>query len=302
VWAALTANPGATAAQIAAAAGTSRAIAGRELAALQAAGRATRADAGRGAPATWEPSGQTEPSPPGADAGSPGDQAHAEPGSPAPADVRSADAEDTSEASTASRQTEPAADSDSRGPAGPDAGSETAEHAVTEPAGDEPAARNAGGSSGAPGQGEELAAAGGAASPAAHDEALDLLAELAETAKSAAAALRGGDFATALAAAETACDHAAQARRLLKPTGRKARDGAAARPGQLRDLVRGHLAAYPDAEFTPHAIGRVLGRSSGAVANALDKLTALGQAELTSEHPRKYKATAGEAVHSYLAA
>jgi hypothetical protein len=42
--------------------------------------------------------------------------------------------------------------------------------------------------------------------------------------------------------------------------------------------VAGHLAAYPDAEFTPHAIGRVLGWASGAVANALDQLTALGQA------------------------
>lgn len=303
VWAALAANPGATAAQIAAAAGTSRAIAGRELAALQAAGRATRVDAGRGAPATWEPSGQTELSPPGADVESHGDQPPSEPASPAPADVRSADAEDTTEASTASRQTEPAADSGNGGPAGPDAGSETAEAGTTEPDGD------ARGPSGASGQGEEPVAADGAASPpghagspAAHNEALDLLAELAETAKSAAAALRGGDVAAALAAAETACDRAARARRMLKPTGRKARGGAAARPGQLRDLVRGHLAAYPDAEFTPHAIGRVLGRSSGAVANALDKLTALGQAELTSEHPRKYKATAGEAVHSYLAA
>jgi hypothetical protein len=66
--------------------------------------------------------------------------------------------------------------------------------------------------------------------------------------------------------------------------------------------VRGHLAAYPDAEFTPHAIGRVLGRSSGAVANALDRLTALGQAQLTGEHPRKYKAIAAEAAHSYMAA
>lgn len=44
------------------------------------------------------------------------------------------------------------------------------------------------------------------------------------------------------------------------------------------------------AEFTPHAIGRVLGRSSGAVANALDRLTALGQAQLTSDKPRRYQA------------
>ena len=42
VWAALTVNPGATAAQIAAAAGTSQMAAGRELAALETSGRATR--------------------------------------------------------------------------------------------------------------------------------------------------------------------------------------------------------------------------------------------------------------------
>ena len=59
VWAALTATPGATAAQIAAAAGTSRMVAGQELAALETSGLATRAPGtrtGRGAaPATWQP-------------------------------------------------------------------------------------------------------------------------------------------------------------------------------------------------------------------------------------------------------
>jgi hypothetical protein len=52
----------------------------------------------------------------------------------------------------------------------------------------------------------------------------------------------------------------------------------AARPGQLRDLVAAHLSGHPAGDFTPHQIGRVLSRSSGAVANALDRLTALGQA------------------------
>ena len=74
-------------------------------------------------------------------------------------------------------------------------------------------------------------------------------------------------------------------------SGRKPRGATspAARPGQLRDLVQAHLAANPDADFTPHAIGRVLSRSSGAVANALDRLTALGQAQLTSDKPRRYR-------------
>jgi hypothetical protein len=39
----------------------------------------------------------------------------------------------------------------------------------------------------------------------------------------------------------------------------------------------------------------VLGKSAGAVANALDRLTALGHAELSSEHPRKYTAAAADA-------
>ena len=89
------------------------------------------------------------------------------------------------------------------------------------------------------------------------------------------------------------CATAAQSRRLLKAaaSGRKPRGttSPAARPGQLRDLVQAHLAADLDADFTPHAIGRVLSRSSGAVANALDRLTALGQAQLTSDKPRRYR-------------
>jgi hypothetical protein len=35
--------------------------------------------------------------------------------------------------------------------------------------------------------------------------------------------------------------------------------------------------------------GRVLARSSGAVPNALDRLTALGDAQLTTDKPRRYR-------------
>jgi hypothetical protein len=41
--------------------------------------------------------------------------------------------------------------------------------------------------------------------------------------------------------------------------------------------------------LTPHQIGKVLTRSSGAVANALDKLVSLGVAELACAKPRSYR-------------
>jgi hypothetical protein len=129
--------------------------------------------------------------------------------------------------------------------------------------------------------------------PALATEAAELLREAAWKATAAGEALDGGDTAAALAGTDAACAAATRARRLLKATvtGRRPRGtgGAAARPGQLRDLVQAHLGAHPDAEFTPHAIGRDLGRSSGAVANALDRLTALGHAQLTSDKPRRYR-------------
>ena len=95
-----------------------------------------------------------------------------------------------------------------------------------------------------------------------------LLREVASAAARAAEMLDGGDTAAALAAVDTICATAAQSRRVLKAaaSGRKPRGttSPAARPGQLRDLVAAHSPGHPDTDFTPHAIGRVLGRSSGA--------------------------------------
>jgi DNA-binding MarR family transcriptional regulator len=61
-------------------------------------------------------------------------------------------------------------------------------------------------------------------------------------------------------------------------------------PSPLRPLVAGHLTAYPDKEFTPGEIAKVLDRSSGAVANALDTLVGRGEAVLTCERPRRFRA------------
>ncbi|MFI1584797.1 helix-turn-helix domain-containing protein [Embleya sp. NPDC020630] len=62
------------------------------------------------------------------------------------------------------------------------------------------------------------------------------------------------------------------------------------RPGVLRDRVRAHLHDRPTGEFTPGEIARVLGRSSGAVANALAALVAHGDAILSCPKPRRYRA------------
>src|SRR5947208_29721 len=61
---------------------------------------------------------------------------------------------------------------------------------------------------------------------------------------------------------------------------------------ELRNLVRDFLAAHPGHEFTPTVIGRELGRSSGAVGNALAKLVISGEAVLTKEAPATFAAPA----------
>ena len=115
--------------------------------------------------------------------------------------------------------------------------------------------------------------------------------------EAAARAVASGDLAGAVAALEEAREHAAQARRAIRAASSAAgsrRAGAGAgRPGELRDLVDGHLREFPGKDFTPYQVGKVLGRSSGAVANALDKLVGLGVAELAGETPRAYRLAPG---------
>ncbi|WP_042372988.1 MarR family transcriptional regulator [Streptacidiphilus neutrinimicus] len=72
------------------------------------------------------------------------------------------------------------------------------------------------------------------------------------------------------------------------PTGRLGQGG-------LRALVHGFLAAHPDAAHSPTKVSRQLGRSSGAVANALVTLVDLGLAEMVSAKPRTYRLVASHA-------
>jgi hypothetical protein len=52
---------------------------------------------------------------------------------------------------------------------------------------------------------------------------------------------------------------------------------------------RSNLRKFPDAAFTPHQVGKVLTRSAGAVANALDELVSLGVAQMVTDKPRSYR-------------
>jgi hypothetical protein len=55
----------------------------------------------------------------------------------------------------------------------------------------------------------------------------------------------------------------------------------------LRGQVEDYLAETPG-EHSPVEIGKVLGRSSGAIANALESLVESGDAVRTSDQPRRY--------------
>jgi hypothetical protein len=124
--------------------------------------------------------------------------------------------------------------------------------------------------------------------PAVAAEASGNVAAIAQAADEAGKALAAGNLDVALAALDTARDLAAQGRRVLKAaaSGRRA---PATRPGALRDLVEEHLRKFPGTAFTPHQVGKVLSRSAGAVANALDKLTGLGVAQMVTDKPRTYR-------------
>jgi len=63
--------------------------------------------------------------------------------------------------------------------------------------------------------------------------------------------------------------------------------------GALGIMVREYLAARPDEDLGPTQIGKGLGRSQGAVSNALSRLEAAGEVRLVSASPRRYRIVAG---------
>ena len=59
--------------------------------------------------------------------------------------------------------------------------------------------------------------------------------------------------------------------------------------GELGSLVRAYLAGWPGEDLGPTQIGKALGRSQGAVSNALARLEVAGDAQLVSASPRRYR-------------
>ncbi|HEV8165126.1 MAG TPA: MarR family transcriptional regulator [Actinomycetota bacterium] len=88
---------------------------------------------------------------------------------------------------------------------------------------------------------------------------------------------------------------AAAAPDATQPSGKSKDSGSGPRlrPGALRSLVHGWLAERPGQEFTPTRIGKELGRSAGAVGNALATMTDQGEVVQTSRKPRMYALAEG---------
>jgi hypothetical protein len=59
-------------------------------------------------------------------------------------------------------------------------------------------------------------------------------------------------------------------------------------PGALHGMVEDYLRDHPDGEFGPTKIGHELGRSTGAVGNALERLVTAGHAVRTNDRPKRY--------------
>ena len=59
--------------------------------------------------------------------------------------------------------------------------------------------------------------------------------------------------------------------------------------GELSTLVLDYLKAHRDDAIGPSALGKALGRSSGAVGNACQRLEASGSLRLVSDSPRRYQ-------------
>jgi hypothetical protein len=88
----------------------------------------------------------------------------------------------------------------------------------------------------------------------------------------------------------------ATGRSVATEPGRNADGQATLGKNELRTIVHEFLTAHPGHEFTAGTIAREIGRSSGAVGNALAKLVTAGEATLVREAPMTYTATTDTAT------
>jgi hypothetical protein len=81
------------------------------------------------------------------------------------------------------------------------------------------------------------------------------------------------------------------AQRTVAPAESSALPGGKKRlaPGALRQMVIDHLSAHPGEAFTATGISRVIGKSSGAIANALDRMVKQNIAQQVNDRPRTYQ-------------
>jgi hypothetical protein len=108
-----------------------------------------------------------------------------------------------------------------------------------------------------------------------------------------------GSAATASAAVMAATAVPAPVGRATAPTASGAADGdgpgviptkrARLASGALHGLVEDYLREHPATEHSPTAVGKALSRSSGAVANALERMVTAGWAQRTSDKPKRYR-------------
>jgi hypothetical protein len=313
VHAALAASPGSAVAVIADTAGTGKPAARAALLAMEKDGTATRIKGTKpGIPDTWT---LAEPAP--AAAGPAAGPQAGQPGQPGEDPVGSPDgaAEDETASGTGQDRTAEAGDpapqdgddAEAGAPAAPDP--ETAESGPRAAAAAEdnhedavPDEQDDKAAPGDPDDGDApddedapadaVGEAGDVPDPALVTELIERLDQVRAAADAAELVLTAsGDLKTVLAGLDEIYEQAAQARRALKAeiSGRRA---PAVRPGGLRDKVLAHLNEHPDKEFTPHEIHKVLDHSSGAIANALETLVKLGEAEVATEKPRRFRRAA----------
>jgi hypothetical protein len=304
VSAALAANPGSTVAAIADAAGTGKPAARAALLEMEKAGAATRVKGAKpGSPDTWTLAGPApDAAGPAADpeagqAGQPGGDPAGSPDDAGEDETADATGQDgAAEAGGPAPEDGDNAEADIPAPPVPETTEAESHDATVEDDHEDvvPDEQDAEAEPGSAPDGEDAPGDAGDESGDEPDPALvtDLTGRLDQIRAAADAAelvlTASGDLKTVLAGLDEIADQAAQARRALKAAigGRKA---PAVRPGGLRDKVLSHLDEHPEGEFTPHEIHKVLNHSSGAIANALDTLVKLGQAEVASDKPRKFR-------------